>query len=134
MRERRMGLWRPGRARRKAAWLPPMMGLGLLTLANAAHASEAVQLPPFTSSETGLIWFAMISGIISLIVGGIWFGQVKSQSAGTVKMEEVGKAIRDGALAYLLQQVKTMSAACRPDCRPAVCAVQGTNSAWLRHK
>ena len=108
MTERRFGLWRPGGARRNAWWLPLMMGLGLLTFANAAHASEAVQLPPFTSAETGLIWFAMISGFISLIVGAIWFGQIKSQSAGTARMEEVGKAIRDGALAYLLQQVKMM--------------------------
>ena len=108
MRASRIGLWRPRQGQRRSVGLALVLGVGLLVPASAARASEAVALPTFTTSEFGLIWFALVSGLISLIMGAVWYGQVKSQSAGTEKMEEVGKAIRDGALAYLQQQVKTM--------------------------
>jgi K(+)-stimulated pyrophosphate-energized sodium pump len=84
------------------------MILGLLMPSRAAHASEAVQLPPFQNGEITLIWIVLLTGILSVIVGWAWYKQVAGQSPGTPKMEEVGLAIREGALAYLRQQVKTM--------------------------
>jgi K(+)-stimulated pyrophosphate-energized sodium pump len=85
------------------------MSLGLLVSSRAAHAGEAVQLPKFGSSETTLILVVLGSGILSVLMGWVWYQQVSRQSPGTPRMEEVGKAIRDGALAYLRQQVRTMS-------------------------
>lgn len=89
--------------------ISPVIGIGLLASSRAAHASEAISLPEFTNSELGLITFAFVSGLISIFFGWLWYSQVRSQSAGTERMEEVGKAIRDGALAYLRQQVKMMA-------------------------
>lgn len=94
---------------RRAIGLPLLIGMGLLASARSAHASEAIALPPFTNSENNLIIFAFVSGLISLLFGWIWYAQVKALSPGTERMEEVGKAIRDGAMAYLRQQVSTMS-------------------------
>jgi K(+)-stimulated pyrophosphate-energized sodium pump len=84
------------------------MILGLLLPARAAHASEAVALPKFGGSEMNLIYLALAAGILSVIAGLFWYKRIAAQSPGTPRMEEVGKAIRDGALAYLMQQVKMM--------------------------
>ena len=84
------------------------MFLGLLFSPGAAHAAEAVQLPTFRQSDYLLIWIVFGSGVLSVLMGFIWYKQVASLSPGTARMEEVGKAIRDGALAYLRQQVKAM--------------------------
>jgi len=90
--------------------LSVMVAMVLLIQARAAHASEAVALPTFEKSEMALIWMALSAGLLSLAFGGYWYQKIKKQSPGTPKMEEVGKAIRDGALAYLRQQVKAMAA------------------------
>src|SRR5579884_2708018 len=108
MSKSRTGLWWPNRVIRGARWLPLLAILGLLLPARAAHAAEAVRLPTFGSSEMTLIWVVLASGILSVLMGWVWYRQVASQSAGTPRMEEVGRAIRDGALAYLRQQVRTM--------------------------
>ncbi|MDE2126103.1 MAG: sodium-translocating pyrophosphatase [Armatimonadetes bacterium] len=55
-----------------------------------------------------LIYVVLAFGIISVLAGLFWYKSVASQSPGTDRMQEVGQAIRDGALAYLSQQVKTM--------------------------
>ncbi len=74
----------------------------------AANASETVALPAFTSSETNIVYMALVAGFVSLAAGAYWFTKIKNLSPGTPRMEEVGKAIRDGAYAYLRQQVKLM--------------------------
>ena len=56
--------------------------------------------------SSGWCW---LPGFVSLIFGAIWFSAVNSQSPGTEKMQEVGQAIREGANAYLVQQVKMMA-------------------------
>ncbi len=81
-----------------------------LVLCGPAHAAgEGVSLPPFSSAENKIIWVVLASGILSVIVGFVWFRAVNSQSPGTEKMQEVGQAIREGAMAYLYQQVKMMA-------------------------
>ncbi|HLV79394.1 MAG TPA: sodium/proton-translocating pyrophosphatase, partial [Chthonomonadaceae bacterium] len=103
------GRW-PATDRLKGArWLPLFMILGLLLAPCAANASEAVELPKFGSGEITLIWIVLLSGIVSVAFGWMWRLSVARQSPGTEKMQEVGQAIREGALAYLSQQVKTMS-------------------------
>jgi K(+)-stimulated pyrophosphate-energized sodium pump len=103
------GLWRAGGARRASQWLSALMAIGLLLPGRAAHASEAVALPPFGNQENMLILMAFASGVLSLVFAFYWYQKIKGQSAGTARMEEVGKAIRDGSLAYLKQQVKAMA-------------------------
>src|SRR5579871_1335840 len=98
-----------GSRRHVMQWLPALMAAGLLLLGRAAHASEAVALPPFGSQENTIIGIAFAAGVLSLVFGYYWYHKIKAQSPGTERMEEVGKAIRDGALAYLRQQVKAMA-------------------------
>ncbi len=81
----------------------------LLASRQPARASEAVALPQFTSSETHIILLALAAGILSVLAGVYWYRKVSALSPGTERMEQVGKAIRDGALAYLKQQSKLMS-------------------------
>ena len=99
----------PRGVKRGAACLLPVTLVGLLlALARPAAAGEATVLPPFGPSEINLILVVLASGILSLVVGFVWFRSIASQSPGTPRMQEVGQAIREGAMAYLKQQVKTM--------------------------
>ncbi len=81
----------------------------MLALARPASAGEATVLPPFGQSEINLILVVLASGILSLVVGFVWFRSIAAQSPGTPRMQEVGQAIREGAMAYLRQQVRTMA-------------------------
>jgi K(+)-stimulated pyrophosphate-energized sodium pump len=87
--------------------------LGLLLPSGVARADggsgEAIGLPAFRSPEITLIWVVLASGIVSVLMGVYWYRLVANKSAGTERMEEVGKAIRDGANAYLSQQVRAMT-------------------------
>jgi len=80
-----------------------------ILISRAASASEAEALPAFSGTETKIIGIVLASGILSVIVGMIWFSSVNSLSPGTPKMQEVGQAIREGAMAYLTQQIKMMA-------------------------
>lgn len=93
--------------------------LGLMTLlgvgsgagrafAQSSGSGEAVTLPQFHSQESLIIWVVLAFGLVSVAFGAYWYRSVAGQSAGTAKMEDVGKAIRDGANAYLYQQVSAM--------------------------
>ena len=107
--ETRLGTLFSGVGRGAALPLPTILVGILLALAQPAQAEEATPLPPFGQSEINLILIVLGAGILSLVVGSVWFRSVAKQSPGTAKMQEVGQAIRDGALAYLKQQVRTMS-------------------------
>jgi len=52
---------------------------------------------------------APISGIASIIVALYLYFWVKKQSTGTPKMKEISDAIRDGAVAYLKREYKTLA-------------------------
>jgi K(+)-stimulated pyrophosphate-energized sodium pump len=56
-----------------------------------------------------VLMVAPISGIISIIVALYLYFYVKKQSAGTPKMKDISDAIREGAVAYLKRQYKTLS-------------------------
>jgi len=104
----RTALWQRGRRVGAVTKLPAFILAVLAFSAQTAHAAEAIQLPTFRPQDMLWIYVALFSGFVSLAMGGYWFRSVQAQSPGTPKMEEVGKAIRDGAFAYLRQQVKTM--------------------------
>src|ERR1700722_7655344 len=65
-----------GSGRLRSFALTLAMMVGSLILSRAAHASEAVSLPPFTSAESKIIWAVLASGIVSVIVGAVWFSAV----------------------------------------------------------
>jgi len=73
-----------------------------------AQAAEAIKLPPFTQAEMLIIYIVTGFGVLSVLAGLYWKNKISAQSPGTERMQEVGQAIRDGAYAYLRQQVRTM--------------------------
>ena len=71
--------------------------------------AEAVTLPLLRSQDLGIIWFAAISGLVSIAMGLFWYANIRSMSGGTEKMNEVGDAIRKGSASYLKQQFSIMA-------------------------
>ena len=81
----------------------------LLGSARASYAGgEGVALPAFTTPVYGVIAFVLLTSIIALAYGLLLRSQVSRLLPGTPAMQEVGAAIRSGALAYLAKQVRTM--------------------------
>ena len=56
-----------------------------------------------------LLLIAPVSGLISILVAIYLYYHVKKQDAGTPKMHEVSSAIREGAIAYLKREYKTLA-------------------------
>jgi len=52
---------------------------------------------------------APISGLVSVVVAIYLYFYVKKQSSGTPKMKEISDAIREGAVAYLKREYKTLA-------------------------
>jgi K(+)-stimulated pyrophosphate-energized sodium pump len=59
---------------------------------------------------TGYIWFALIASLVAIIYGLILARSILKKSAGNDRMQEIAKAIQDGAGAYLNKQYKTIGA------------------------
>jgi len=73
-----------------------------------AQAAEAIDLPPFSPSERTVLWVVLLFALMA-IGFGLWLrAWTLRQSPGSEKMQEVGRAIQDGAYAYLKRQAKTM--------------------------
>ncbi len=80
----------------------------LLPSLSLAAGGENVSLR-FTASDTIYLYVSLAIGLLSIVVGFGIRGKVLAQSKGSEKMQEVGGAIKAGALAYLKQQVTTMA-------------------------
>jgi K(+)-stimulated pyrophosphate-energized sodium pump len=80
----------------------------LLPSLSMAAGGEDVNLR-FTSSDNTYLVVSLVFGFIAIAFGFYFRGSVLSQSKGSEKMQEVGGAIKAGAMAYLSQQVRTMS-------------------------
>ena len=80
----------------------------ILAPATSLAAGEAVALK-FSGSDMVYLWISLGFGALALVTGFALRGGVLSQSKGSEKMQEVGSAIKSGALAYLRQQVQTMA-------------------------
>jgi len=93
---------------RRAVGLLVLAVLGTLipTMAFAAE-GDNVKLA-FSSGDKILLYISLGLGAVALAFGWYLRTSVMAQSPGSEKMQSVGKAIREGALAYLAQQVRTM--------------------------
>ncbi len=104
------GARRLGRFAGLRAWLA--MGFAAIAallpgLAMAAGAEAKVQLK-FSASDQIFLWVSLVCGALAIAVAFAIRGKLMAMSPGDEKMQEVGLAIREGAMAYLLRQVKTM--------------------------
>ncbi len=78
-----------------------------LPVASFASGGENVKLE-FQGSDKMYLYISLAMAIVAIIAGFMIRSWVLKQSAGTDKMMEVSAAIRDGAMAYLRKQVRTM--------------------------
>lgn len=95
--------------------ISPKRVLGLLIAllvfspTGAFAAGEADVQLKFSQQDQVFLLASIVFGLIALLAGWLLARQVLAQSPGSEKMQEVGKAIKEGALAYLRRQVMTMS-------------------------
>jgi hypothetical protein len=84
--------------------------IGLLWLLTGlfAFAAEAVELPPFGSQEYLILGIVLLLAFAALGFGVYLLRWTLAQDPGTPKMQEVARAIQDGANAYLKRQISTM--------------------------
>ncbi len=70
--------------------------------------AKGCRCPDFTTPVYGVLGFVLLASLAALAYGFILRAQVLGLSPGSAAMQEVGEAIRSGALAYLAKQVRTM--------------------------
>jgi len=68
---------------------------------------EAIQLP-FGPDAWLPLYIVLGGAILALIFGFYWWRKTDAESPGSERMQSVGKAIQEGAMAYLARQVRTM--------------------------
>ena len=71
-----------------------------------AAAAEGVTL---TGSNTTLIAVVFAIGLVCLVMAFVFRGQVLATDDGTEKMKEIGRAVQEGASAYLNRQFRTLA-------------------------
>lgn len=67
-----------------------------------------IELPPLGQSELMLLWAVLASAFVALAYGLYLVRQVLKQDPGTPQMQQIARAIEEGAMAYLGRQVRTM--------------------------
>src|SRR5246500_1986866 len=67
---------------------------------------------PVTVSGSNLTWVVIVAviSLSALAVAGWLVREVLAASQGTAKMQEIGKAVQEGAAAYLRRQFRTLGA------------------------
>ncbi|MFQ3668874.1 MAG: sodium/proton-translocating pyrophosphatase, partial [Fimbriimonadaceae bacterium] len=100
------GILRNGIARTVLLLLTSLFAAMVPTAAQAAGGEDVVLR--FSSSDYTYLVISLVFGLIAIAFAFIIGRGVLAQSPGNEKMQEVGAAIKAGALAYLKRQVKTM--------------------------
>ncbi|MFN3421320.1 MAG: sodium-translocating pyrophosphatase, partial [Armatimonadota bacterium] len=84
--------------------------LSLLTFAQrSSAATEAVELPPFTTHDLAVLVLVLTTALVAVAYGLYLIRRVLSEPEGLETMRKVSLAIRQGAFAYLKQQFRLMS-------------------------
>jgi K(+)-stimulated pyrophosphate-energized sodium pump len=76
--------------------------------ATATMSEAHLVLPQFGNFEVGVLLFVLFSAFVALAYGLFLVFKVMKESPGSKGMQDVAKAIEEGAMAYLGKQVKTM--------------------------
>ncbi len=84
-----------------------LFGMLIPSLSLAAGGENVVL--EFTNTDKIYLLVSLAFGFVALVAAFMLRAQVLKLSPGSEKMQAVGKAIREGALAYLQQQVKLMA-------------------------
>jgi len=92
------------RLRFTAYWLAAFAALPTL----ACAAEQKMVLPKFTAADWTLIYIVLASAFVALIYGGYLARKTTRHDPGSQAMQDVSAAIQQGAMAYLMQQVRTM--------------------------
>src|SRR6201985_1668146 len=66
---------------------------------------------PVSVSGGNLTWVVIVAviAVAALVVAGWLVREVLAASQGTAKMQEIAKAVQEGAMAYLRRQFRTLS-------------------------
>jgi K(+)-stimulated pyrophosphate-energized sodium pump len=78
-----------------------------VTAHSEAGGGEAIQLPYGKAAEKPL-YLVLFAAFVALAFGTYWWRKTAAADPGSERMQNVATAIREGALAYLARQVKTM--------------------------
>jgi len=96
-----------GKGTRLIATILTIMSLFIPTLAMAAGGEANIKLE-FSPSDYIFLFISLAFGLIALGFAAFFWYKVQKTSPGNEKMQEVGEAIRSGAMGYLGQQFRTM--------------------------
>ena len=83
--------------------------VGLILIPSASFAGEGNIRLQFSESDKIVLYISLVFGAVALFFGFLLRSQILKQSSGPASMQSVGKAIYDGAMAYLQTQMRTMS-------------------------
>ena len=72
--------------------------------------AAADNLPSITSGQKGLVVGIGVLAILALAYAGVLVKEVLKADTGTVNMQEISKAVQEGAAAYLNRQFRTLAA------------------------
>ena len=69
---------------------------------------SSITLPAFSGLETLLLWIVLLSSVVALAYGWYLRQKVNRKDPGPQSMVEVAGAIQEGAMTYLVQQIRAM--------------------------
>src|SRR5688572_25569694 len=78
-------------------------------MSSTLAAEGAYQVFEIAGGEWAILIGSALTAILDILVGIALMRGVLAQDAGTPKMQEIAKAIREGATAYLNRQFKTIA-------------------------
>jgi K(+)-stimulated pyrophosphate-energized sodium pump len=56
-----------------------------------------------------LFWLAPVAALVALLFAALFFREMRRQDEGTQRMRQIGRLVREGAMAYLRQQYRVMA-------------------------